>query len=120
MLRQEPFEVDGAIIRFTDPHQQPTQKAAAVASGKEESTKATSALAFAPRAAKKGGTLGRGRHAAPVKTASAPIAGGASQDAFRAVVEAKNKQREGNLESNRSKRSLELESDSEKKKAKVE
>lgn len=48
------------------------------------------------------------------------MVGGATQDAFRAVVEAKNKQREGNLETNRGKRPLEQDADQESKKAKVE
>jgi hypothetical protein len=112
--------VDGSIIKITDPNQRPTEQKTVPASSADNDVKTTNVLAFAPRAAKKGGTLGRGRHGAPVQSTSSQVTAGASQDAFRAVVEAKNKQREGNLESKREKRSLEQESDHEKKKAKVE
>lgn len=67
------------------------------------------ALSFAPRAAKRpGSTLGKGRHGT-TNAVAPPLpssASGNAQDAFRAVVDAKNKQRERNLESTRSKRSL--------------
>lgn len=68
----------------------------------------TSALSFAPRIAKRPGrTLGKGRHAASSTTPAIPAdssGSNAPQDAFRALVESKNKQREGNLEASRAKR----------------
>lgn len=67
----------------------------------------TSVLAFAPRTAKRPGkTLGKGRHI--LANATAGLVGSSSaeapQDAFRALVKSKNKQREGNLETSRAKR----------------
>lgn len=70
----------------------------------------TNALAFAPRAGRKTGKnklgLGAGHSVAKVdkvldSIAPAPTSGGDSQDFFRSLVTAKNKQREGKLEAAR-------------------
>ena len=75
----------------------------------------TSALSFAPRIAKRPGkTLGKGRHTASSTTPAIPANSSgtnAPQDAFRALVESKNKQREGNLEASRAKRQHEAGAD---------
>ena len=95
--------LDGATITITE-HGRRQPVAPAV---EQKQSVSGDALSFAPRAAKRGNTLGKGRHGATnVKAAAVPLStSGNAQDAFRAVVDAKNKQREGNLESTRGKRS---------------
>jgi hypothetical protein len=96
--------LDGVTITITEHgRRQPAAPAA-----EQKKSVSQDALSFAPRAAKRGNTLGRGRHGASTVKAAPPLppsASGNAQDAFRAVVDAKNKQREGNLESIRGKRS---------------
>ena len=55
-------------------------------------------LGFTPRNARKGKTLGKGRGLQPDHVAPAAVTG---QDAFRALVESKNKKREENLTAKR-------------------
>lgn len=76
--------------------------------GSHEATFApsTSSLTFAPRSAKRGGkVLGKGRSRPVPDTLVTPTGSSSNpQDAFRAIVENKNKQREANLETSRAKR----------------
>jgi hypothetical protein len=108
LLRPEPFIFNGAQITITDHGRRPPPPAS-------ESTPATTtaapqtALSFAPRAARKPKAIGKGRHAPAVDKALPPmfVASSAqdgadkSQDDFRAMVAAKNKQREAKLTENR-------------------
>jgi hypothetical protein len=113
LLRTEPFIVEGSTITFADSGR---RQAATPAEHKDSKTSEVKgdALSFAPRAARRSGkTLGRGKHGAS-NAAPTPLpvtASGNAQDAFRAVVDAKNKQREGNLESTRGKRQLDQAAD---------
>ena len=108
LLRTEPFVVGESTITFAESGRRQLNAATEQAQTKSSEENSDS-LSFAPRAARRSGnTLGRGNHG---KANAAPIplsvpASGNVQDAFRAVVNAKNKQREGNLESTRGKRPL--------------
>lgn len=105
--------MEGSTITFADSGRRQAavpaeQKPPIVTEGRGD------ALSFAPRAARRSGkTLGRGNHGT-TKAAPTPLpttASGNAQDAFRAVVDAKNKQREGNLETTRGKRQLDQAAD---------
>ncbi|WWC88440.1 uncharacterized protein L201_003351 [Kwoniella dendrophila CBS 6074] len=87
LLGAEPFVFGGNEIRFTDQRSRP-------AAPKAEAITATS---FAPRAARKAKVIAKPRPtaAAAVKDGSSAVARG--QDDFRAMVAAKNKQREDKL-----------------------
>jgi hypothetical protein len=99
LLRSEPFIFNDTTISFTEQSK-------------------TDAPAFAPRV-RKGKALGKGRQA-PADKVLAPLAGGdKGQDDFRAIVMAKNTQRQGNLEANLGKRAAEAD-DREGKKARTE
>jgi hypothetical protein len=65
-----------------------------------EGKRPESALAFAPRPARKGKALGKGRQAPSSDKTLAPLAqaGERGQDDFRAIVMAKNNQRKDNLD----------------------
>jgi hypothetical protein len=100
--------VEGTTITFADSGRRQPAAPVDLQNSKTAEVKGD-ALAFAPRAARRpGNTLGKGKHGTS-KAAPTPLpvpASGNAQDAFRAVVDAKNKQREGNLESTRGKRPL--------------
>ena len=108
LLRSEPFVLEGSTITFVESGRRHPAPPVDQKKTKAPEEKGDS-LSFAPRAARRSGnTLGRGNHgnknAAPTPL---PLSvSGNAQDAFRAVVDAKNKQREGNLESTRGKRQL--------------
>ena len=113
LLRTEPFVVEGSTITFADSGRRHAAPPAEQKKSEASEVKGD-ALSFAPRAARKSGkTLGRGKHGASNATPTPlPVtASGNAQDAFRAVVDAKNKQREGNLESTRGKRQLDQAAD---------
>ncbi len=85
LLHPEPFIFEGATITITEQPRRPFKQQAKPAQ--------ESALTFAPRTRKPGKALGKGRGGAD-KPTFVPASG---QDDFRALVDTKNKQREGNL-----------------------
>lgn len=114
LLRTEPFIYNGTTVAITEHSRRPTVTSDATTQDKAGAGTAatTSSLSFAPRTAKRPGkVLGKGRHVQPKAAAGSNSAGvessGNAQDAFRALVESKNKQRESNLATSRAKRSLE-------------
>jgi len=98
LLRTEPFIFDGATITFTEQ----ARKAPPPPKKPAQQDPPASALSFAPRNARRPGkAIGKGRQAPPDKTIAAvarPTSDSSrDQGDFRAMVAAKNKQREAKL-----------------------
>lgn len=110
LLRTEPFVFEGSTIVFTELGRRPQStkqndaKSDTVTSVEHGNPALTSdSLAFAPRTARKmTKAISKGRQAPkvdkalPVSLTAVPVEG-RGQDDFRAVVDLKNKQREGKL-----------------------
>lgn len=113
LLRPEPFIFEGVAIdvgehgRRTEAGRRAAPADVGVTPSSSAASSSASSLTFAPRAAAKrpGKSLGKGRPM-PKSEHMPPLvsAGATAQDAFRAIVESKNKQREVNLETSRAKR----------------
>lgn len=118
LLRVEPFIFQGATITFSEATRRaPPPPTHPAENGGEESSSRPGALAFAPRASRRGGkALGKGRQA-PAQDKSLPpsfvpaasaAAGSAASgesktpDDFRQLIMAKNQQRQDNLAKKRS------------------
>lgn len=118
LLRAEPFVFQGASITFTEASRRaPPPPSQSKENGGDEGASRPGALAFAPRASRRGGkALGKGRQAPAqdkslppsfVPAASASTGAAASGDSktpddFRLLIVAKNQQRQDNLAKKRS------------------
>jgi hypothetical protein len=121
LLRPEPFIFNNVTISITEQQRRP--KEVKPREDVDASKPPTTALSFAPRAARRPG-IGKGRQA-PVdkkleQALPATVKGTGTQDEFRAMMEAKNRQRGGQSAEGGEKRAAEDGEEPEAKRTKQE